>query len=239
MKSIPDGSVDAVITDLPYGTTACSWDEIIPFELMWIQVKRLLKLRGVFVTTASQPFTSKLVMSNLEWFKYEWIWEKDRATGFLDAKRRPMRKHENIIIFSLNGHLYNPQIKKKPPENIRPINYRRPASDSYGKYDEIAPRGIPQNMTYPQSVIKINRPNNDESGLHPTQKPVKLYKYLILTYTNPGDSVLDFCFGSGTTGVACVQLNRNFIGIEIDPGYFKIAEKRIADVQRQMVMELA
>lgn len=226
-------SVDAIITDLPYGTTACSWDEVIPFAPMWAEVKRLLKPRGAFVTTASQPFTSALVMSNPEWFRYEWIWEKDRATGHLNAQRRPMRKHENILVFSSNGTIYNPQISRKPKESIRPIS-RRAASDCYGTYSESAERGIPLDMTCPLSVLKINTANNGERGEHPTQKPVALYDYLIRTYTNAGDTVLDFTMGSGTTGVACVKTGRNFIGIELDPGYFKIAERRIAEAQLQL-----
>jgi site-specific DNA-methyltransferase (adenine-specific) len=232
LARLTEHSIDAILTDLPYGTTACSWDEIIPFAPMWAAVKRVLKPRGVFVTTASQPFTSKLVMSNLEWFKYEWIWEKDRATGHLDAERRPMRKHENIVVFSENGHNYNPQISRKNAANIRPVS-RRAASDNYGKYNETAERGIPLNMTYPQSILRINTANNDERGEHPTQKPVALYEYLALTYTNPGDTVLDFCFGSCTSGVACLLTGRNFIGGEKDPGYFAIGEKRMKDAAQQ------
>jgi site-specific DNA-methyltransferase (adenine-specific) len=236
LPTLIDKSVDAIITDLPYGTTACSWDVVIPFAPMWEQVKRLCK--GAFVTTASQPFTSVLIMSNLKWFRYEWVWEKDKATGHLDAKRRPMRKHENAVVFSANGHTYNPQITKKPPENIRPIS-RRAASDNYRKYNETAPRGIPLDMSYPQSVLKVNTTNHGERGLHPTQKPVALYEYLIKTYTNPGDTVLDFCMGSGTTGVACAKTGRNFIGIEKERNYFDIAERRIDEAQMQTVMEFA
>jgi site-specific DNA-methyltransferase (adenine-specific) len=233
MQSLEPGSINAIITDLPYGTTACAWDSIIPFAPMWQAVKRVLMPRGVFVTTASQPFTSKLVMSNLEWFKYEWIWEKDKATGHLDAERRPLRKHENILVFSENGHQYNPQIKRKPPENIRPQSNGGKHTTVYGEYKDNIPRNIPLNMTYPQSIIKINKANIGEWGLHPTQKPVALYKYLILTYTNPGDTVLDFCFGSGTTAVACVETGRNFVGSESNADYFAIASKRIHDAQLQ------
>jgi site-specific DNA-methyltransferase (adenine-specific) len=172
-------------------------------------------------------------MSNFELFKYEWIWEKDRATGHLDAPRRPMRKHESVLVFSKNEHIYNPQIKQKPKANIRPVNHRA-ASDNYGKYKENSPRGIPLDMSYPLSVLHINTANIGERGYHPTQKPVELYEYFVKTYTNEGDTVLDITMGSGTTGVACVQTGRNFIGIEIDEGYFKIAEKRIKDAQQQM-----
>jgi site-specific DNA-methyltransferase (adenine-specific) len=204
---------------------------------MWAAVKRVLKPRGVFVTTASQPFTSKLVMSNLDWFKYEWIWEKDRATGHLDAERRPMRKHENITIFSKNGHVYNPQIRKKPTENIRPVSKGGNHTSVYGEYKDNVPRNIPLNMTYPQSIIKFNKANIGEWGVHPTQKPVELYKYLILTYTNAGDTVLDMCAGSGTTGVAAIQTGRNAILIEREPKYFEIIQKRIHDAQQQPPLE--
>ncbi len=235
LPTLEAGSVDAIITDLPYGTTACAWDEIIPFAPMWENVKQVLKPRGAFVTTASQPFTSKLVMSNLDWFRYELIWEKDKATGHLDAERRPMRKHENIILFSANGNTYNPQIKLKAPENIRPISRRAP-SDNYGAYNESAPRGIPLSMSYPLSVVKINTTNIGERGLHPTQKPVALMEYLIRTYTNPGDTVLDFTMGSGTTGVACMRTGRNFIGIELDAEYYRIAETRIRNAAGEFVL---
>ena len=229
MPTLPQ--VDAIITDLPYGTTACSWDNIIPFDVMWRESERINK--GVFITTASQPFTSKLIMSNLDWFKYELVWEKDRATGHLDAERRPMRKHENVLVFSKNGHTYNPQIRRKLKENIRPIS-RRAASDNYGSYSETAPRGIPLDMTYPQSILKINTANVGERGHHPTQKPVTLLEYLIRTYTNEGDTVLDICAGSGTTGVAAINTGRNAILIEKEAKYIEIIERRIAEAQQQM-----
>jgi site-specific DNA-methyltransferase (adenine-specific) len=225
-ESILDKSIDSIITDLPYGVTQCAFDSVIPFVPMWAMVKRILKPGGVFVTTASQPFTSALVMSNPEWFKYEWIWEKDRATGHLDAENRPMRKHENVLVFAEGSNQYNPQIRRKPKENIRPVS-RRAASDNYGAYKESAPRGIPLNMTYPQSILKINTANNDERGLHPNQKPVELYEYLILTYTNPGDIVLDISAGSGTTGEAAIKTGRNCILIEKDPANFDIMQARI------------
>lgn len=230
-------SVDALLTDLPYGTTACKWDTIIPFDDLWQCVKHVLRPRGVFVTTASQPFTSALVMSNPEWFRYEWIWMKDKATGHLDAQRRPMRRHENIIVFSENGHQYNPQIFPKPKQNIRPIS-RRAASDNYGKFKEIAERLIPLDMSYPQSVLQINTTNHGERGEHPTQKPVALYEYLIRTYTNPGDVVGDFCMGSGTTGVACVNTGRRFVGVELDANYYEIAKRRITEAQQQIRMDI-
>jgi site-specific DNA-methyltransferase (adenine-specific) len=218
MPTLEPGSIDAIITDLPYGTTACSWDEIIPFEPMWKEVKRLLKPRGAFVTTASQPFTSKLIMSNLDWFKWEDIWNKSQSRGFLNSNVMPLRKHENILIFSGGRVLYNPQIKRKAKINIRPITKSTKQTDCYGEHDLGIHRNIPADKSYPTSVIDINNVNNGERAKHPTQKPVALYSYLIQTYTNPDDTVLDFTMGSGTTGVAALQLGRRFIGCEIDPG---------------------
>jgi site-specific DNA-methyltransferase (adenine-specific) len=230
MPDLPDKSVDAIITDLPYGTTACSWDTVIPFEPLWAQVKRLLKPRGVFVTTASQPFTSALVMSNPEWFRYEWVWNKSRPNGFLDANRKPMKAHENIVVFSQNGHTYNPQglrRKDKPNKNSGIENV-------YGKVKQ----GYTQEITftnYPNTVLPFASLQNYD---HPTQKPVALYEYLILTYTNPGDVVLDPCMGSGTTGVACIKTGRDFIGIELREDYFAILQRRIEGAQQQLTLEL-
>lgn len=231
MKTMPDKSVDAIITDLPYGTTACNWDEIIPFEPMWEQVMRID--RGVFVTTASQPFTSKLVMSNPSWFKYEWIWEKSTGTRFLDAKKRPLLYHENILVFNNGTSNYNPQMWKgkknhqsgKGPKNTQVYRkLKRTPTDISG-------------IKYPRSVLKFINVNSINTE-HPTQKPVELYEYLINTYTNPNDTVLDFVMGSGTTGVACMQLGRKFIGCEIDEGYYKIAEKRIKQAAAQILLPI-
>jgi len=237
MRSMPDKSVDAILTDLPYGTTACSWDEIIPFEPMWEQVKRICK--GVFVTTASQPFTSKLVMSNLKQFKHEWVWIKERPTNFLMGKSHPMKYTENVLAFYDNGITYNPQLQIKLEKNKR-NNSPRPLSNQVygdsvnGKYSEMCQNGGNKDWVYPKNYLTISM----QRGLHPTQKPVALYEYLVRTYTNEGDTVLDITMGSGTTGVACVQTGRNFIGIEIDPTYFAIAEKRIKEAQMQPRLEL-
>ena len=240
MRSIPDKSVDAIITDLPYGTTANSWDEVIPFSPMWEQVERINK--GVFVTTASQPFTSKLVMSNLSQFKYEWIWRKNRITGFLNANKRPMTQHENIVVFCEKTAPYFPQMTKGDL-HTRGGKYNR-TSDNYGDFNY---KEYESDERYPTTVLNIKcqsdscvtykqRPNRLTT--HPTQKPVELYKYLVRTYTNEGDTVLDITMGSGTTGVACVQTGRNFIGIEIDPTYFAIAEKRIKEAQQQLRLDM-
>jgi site-specific DNA-methyltransferase (adenine-specific) len=230
LPTLADKSVDAIITDLPYGTTACSWDVVIPFDKMWEQVKRLCK--GAFVTTASQPFTSALVMSNLDWFKYEWAWDKRLPTGFLDANRKPLKRHENIAVFSKNGHTYNPQKWQGTP-------YKKGAAKQTQIYGDFVPsaRINKTGERFPTSILDISNANRNKDG-HPTQKPVALYEYLIKTYTNPGDTVLDFCAGSGTTGVAAVNTGRNAILIEREPKYFAIAEKRIAAAQQQMVMEL-
>lgn len=246
MRGMADKSVDAIITDLPYGTTACSWDEIIPFAPMWEQVERISK--GVFVTTASQPFTSKIIMSNLRRFKYEWIWEKNRGSNFMNIKYQPMKEHENILVFSVNGHTYNPQLIRRAESSLKRDPLDKPSRIEKG-YNRIA--GVYGDLTNinkvrggadyefrnPKSIIKFNVREKSNITDHPTQKPVALYEYLIRTYTNEGDTVLDITMGSGTTGVACVQTNRNFIGIEIDPTYFAIAERRIAEAQMQPRLE--
>lgn len=222
MRTLPDKSVDAIITDLPYGTTACSWDVVIPFGPMWKEVKRICS--GAFVTTASQPFTSKLVTSNLDWFRYEWIWEKDLAVGHLNAHARPMMKHESVLVFSNGKETYNPQGLKE----FGKINKRGGNGENYGVSGL---SNFQQFTNYPRSLISFSVHRSIDQ--HPTQKPVALYEYLVRTYTNECDTVLDFTMGSGTTGVACMQTGRNFIGCEIDPDYFKIAEKRIHDAQQQ------
>jgi site-specific DNA-methyltransferase (adenine-specific) len=222
MKDIPDKSVDMILCDLPYGTTACKWDTIIPFEPLWEQYKRIIKDNGAIVLTASQPFTSALVMSNIKMFKYEWIWEKDKGANFASCKKTPMKTHENILVFG--GGQYYPQMKERPKNNIRNNKPRINKSSQTGTewLCENSKGNLP--VKYPESVLNFNACREYK---HPTQKPVALFEYLIKTYTNEGELVLDNCMGSGTTGVACKNLNRNFIGIELDPEYFKIAEKRI------------
>jgi site-specific DNA-methyltransferase (adenine-specific) len=222
LPTLPDGLADAIITDLPYGTTACSWDEVIPFEPMWAQVKRLLKPRGAFVTTASQPFTSKLVMSNAGWFRYAWVWNKRLAGNFLLAKYQPLKIHEDVCVFSANGHTYAPQMEKGlmrrkggGKSNLWQLSLTTATNDDY----------------YPKSII--DSPNTNRDIVHPTQKPVALYEYLIRTYTNEGDTVLDFTCGSGTTGVACMNTGRYFIGVELREDYADIARARIAKAAEQ------
>jgi len=229
LPTLPAQSIDAIITDLPYGTTACKWDTIIPFDDLWRVVRHVLKPKGAFVTTASQPFTSALIMSNPKWFRYEWIWEKAKATGHLDARRKPMKAHENILIFG--GETYNPQLSKGAPYK----NNHKPGDtgDVYGEVNKYSYKN--PGVRFPRSVIDFMHETQPE---HPTQKPVALYEYLIRTYTNEGETVLDMTMGSGTTGVACVNTGRDFIGIEREAEYIEIATRRIADAQKQPRMKL-
>jgi len=229
MKDIDYKSIDMILCDLPYGTTACNWDVIIPFEPLWEQYERIIKDNGSIVLTASQPFTSALIMSNINIFRYELIWEKNIATGFLDARRKPMKIHENILVFSKNRSIYNPQMRKGAPYIC--IRKGRIGGESITADKKIINKPyttINEGGRFPVSVIKINT----ERGYHPTQKPVALFEYLIKTYTNENNLVLDNCAGSGTTGVACKNLNRNYILVEQEEKYCKIAEKRIKNTNQ-------
>jgi len=226
MKNIPDGSVDMVLTDPPYGTTACKWDTVIDLELMWEQLKRVIKPNGAIVMTASQPFTSVLVTSNIEMFKYEWIWEKDGGSNFATVKYMPMKEHESVLVFGKKGKLvYNEQRQERIGTRKGKVTTSKastPKKDNV--YNTIPPvEMVCEKLRCPRSIQRFNR----ERGHHPTQKPVALMEYLIKTYTNEGETVLDFTMGSGTTGVACKNLNRNFIGIELDETYYNIAKARI------------
>ena len=221
MKKIPDGSIDLVLTDPPYGTTACKWDTIIPFEPMWEQLKRITKKNGAIVLFGSQPFTSALVMSNPKMFKYEWVWDKKIPSGMSFAKHQPMRQTECISVFCDGKTVYNPQMIKRD----KPIKGGgMTASDSAMTTGY---KALKKTYTHknPTTLIQFDKIRKD--SVHPTQKPVALVEYLIKTYTNEGETVLDFTMGSGTTGVACQNLNRNFIGIELDETYFNIAKERI------------
>ena len=311
MKDIPDGSVDMILCDLPYGTTACKWDSGIPFEPMWKQYNRIIKNNGAIVLFGSEPFSSLLRLSNIDMFRYDWIWEKPNGSGFLSAKKAPLKNHEIISVFyldkaevtgrsekfkNLRDWFYSERLKTglstKEINNIlgnrmsghyftKGVQFTIPTEENYKKlqatgyfqkpYDEIKSefdnlandceitynpqmsKGKPytckqgrlaevvtgmsvgksthitksDGKRYPKTVLKFNK----ETGSHPTQKPVALLEYLIKTYTNEGETVLDFTMGSGSTGVACINTNRNFIGIELDKGYFDIAEKRIKEAQ--------
>lgn len=218
MKNISDKSVDMILCDLPYGTTKNKWDSVIPFEPLWEQYNRVIKDNGAIVLFSQMPFTVDLVASNYKDFRYEWIWEKLTASGHLNANRMPMKKHENILAFYKKLPTYNPQFTEGKPYVATYSTH----SSNYGKQkDNITT--INDGKRYPVDIIKFN----NDRGLHPTQKPVELLEYLIKTYTNEGETVLDNCMGSGSTGVACVNTNRNFIGIELDKGYFEIAKSRI------------
>jgi len=232
MRGLEAQSLDAIITDLPYGTTACKWDNVIPFAPMWEAVKHALKPHGAFVTTASQPFTSALVMSNPGWFRYEWIWAKTKATGFLDANRKPLKAHENIVVFSANGCIYNPQMVNGSFHRRGGKNSGRVYEQMHGAFRDFVTH---DNKYYPQSIINIGHPVEVD---HPTQKPIGLIEYLIRTYTNPGDLVGDFCFGSGTTAVACVNTGRRFVGCEKEAEYHQIAVERVRKARLQMRMEI-
>ena len=232
MKDIPDGSIDMVLTDTPYGTTSCKWDSIIPFEPMWKQLNRIIKANGSIVLFGSEPFSSALRMSNIKNYKYDWVWEKTNPANIAMAKRMPLKYHEIISVFYNTQPTYNRQMiprdelgKKRLENKNNPIRFS--GSDIQGNKTKKKNYDINRydaKVKNPSSVLKIKV---ERGKLHPTQKPEALMEYLIKTYTNEGETVLDFTMGSGTTGVACKNLNRNFIGIELDPDYFKIAEKRI------------
>jgi len=233
MKEIPDGSVDMVLTDPPYGTTACKWDTVIPLEPMWKELKRITQPNAAIVFTASQPFTSALVMSNPKMFKYDWVWKKPKGTGHLNAKKMPMKDKEDIVVFYKKQCTYNPIFTTGIPYKNKAGDPSLSTSmtDSYGSYTN--KREDNPGRRYPKQVQEF--PVVERGTTHPTQKPVALMEYLIKTYTNEGDTVLDFTMGSGTTGVACVNTNRNFIGIEIDDEYYNIACNRIKNSQGELL----
>lgn len=230
MKTIPDGSVDMILTDPPYGTTACKWDSVIDFDLMWKQLKRIIKPNGAIVMTASQPFTSVLVCSNLKGFKHEWIWEKNRGSNFGAAKYQPLKEHESVLVFSKDGEKVNyyPIKELRKGAGADRVKYEFNGSNTgkrevYGGFTDNRKGHKEEVLRYPSSIQK----HNTQVGLHPTQKPVALLEYLIKTYTQEGETVLDFTCGSGSTLVAAKNTNRHAIGIELDETYFKIAKQRI------------
>ena len=227
MQGIPDGSVDMVMTDPPFGTTACKWDSVIPFEPMWAQLKRITKPSGAIVLMASQPFTSALVMSNVGMFRYDLKWIKTQATGFYNANRMPLRAHEDIIVFYQSLPSYNPQKTAGEPY----VQKRGSASEVYQGKD-LSVTVNETGMRHPLSWRVFQR---DADKTHPTQKPVALMEYLIKTYTNAGETVLDFTMGSGTTGVAAAHTGRRFIGLEMDADYFAIAQARIQKAQADAI----
>jgi len=223
MNHVEDKSIDMILCDLPYGITSCKWDSVIPLDKLWVHYKRIIRDNGVIVLTGSQPFTSQLVMSNPNWFKYEVIWEKNNCSNYMNANKIVMKVHENILIFYKNKPIYNPQkYFKGICKRLEGVELREgsPVYRSLRRIDYQSNDG----MRYPRSVQKIN----SEKGLHPTQKPVKLFEWLIKTYTNEGMTVLDNCAGSGTTAIACINSNRNYILMEQDESYVATCNERIA-----------
>ena len=231
MAGIPDGSVDMILCDLPYGTTACKWDSVIPFEPLWAHYKRIIKRNGAIVLTASQPFTTALISSNMKAYRHSWVWNKRFAGNFATANHAPMKIHEDVLVFGFAPVTYRPQMahRDKPITN----GANRCSSDSAKFSASSRQDGFKKVYTekFPESILLHPR----ERGLHPTQKPVTLMEYLIRTYTNKGETVMDNCMGSGTTGVACVNTGRNFIGIERDDKYFAIAQQRIEAAVRPLL----
>lgn len=225
LENLETDSVDMVMVDLPYGTTQCKWDSILSLEDLWKQYNRVCKKNAAMVFTAAQPFTSYLVMSNPKCFKYSWVWEKSKATGYLNAKKMPMRAHEDICVFYRKPPVYNPQMVAGAPYNKGKAH--RP-TDVYGEQKSVLVKND-TGLRYPRTVQYFKTAESEGKVLHPTQKPVSLMKYLIETYTNEGQIVLDNTMGSGTTGVACVKSNRSFIGIEMDKNYFDISVNRITN----------
>jgi len=224
MKDIPDKSIDMILCDLPYGTTACKWDSIIPFDKLWEQYERIIKDNGAIVLFGSQPFTTVLINSNLKHFKYNWYWNKTKPSGHLNVKKQPMRAVEEICVFYRSQCTYNPQgLTYGEFNNNRPSRENKIDGEyTFGKEKNF---GISNAKGYPKNILEYSNSNNNL--LHPTQKPVPLFEYLIKTYTNEGETVLDNCMGSGTTAIACINTNRNFIGFELDKHYYDIAKERI------------
>ena len=223
MKDIPDGSIDMILCDLPYGTTACKWDTVIPFEPLWEQYERIIKDSGAIVLTSMQPFASALTMSNIKLFKYEWIWNKSKATGFLNAKKQPLRSHENVLVFYKKQPTYNPQMVKGELHH-RGQKAQSKQTTVYGNFSFDL---YYSDEYYPQTVRFFNV---QERAIHPTQKPVALFEYLIKTYTNEGETVLDNCAGSGTTAIACINTNRKYICMEKDETYYKLMCERVKTI---------
>tara|TARA_R110000787_G_scaffold5045_1_gene18823 strand:- start:46 stop:765 length:720 start_codon:yes stop_codon:yes gene_type:complete len=222
MKTIEDNSIDAIITDPPYGTTACKWDSVIDFSLMWEQLNRIIKPNGAIVLFGAEPFSSALRMSNINNYKYDWTWQKSKPTGHLNAKKQPLRQTEVISVFYEKQCTYNPQGTKPTNKVVSRTNR--------GNYGECSKTTVQTVTNYPRNIIAFN----SIDGVHQTQKPVDLMEYLIKTYTKENETVLDFTMGSGSTGVAAKNLNRNFIGIEQDQKYFKIAEQRIKETEYKL-----
>lgn len=231
MKDISSGSVDLILTDPPYGTTNCRWDTIIPFDPMWEQMKRIIKPNGAICLFGGEPFSSALRMSNIKNFKYDWYWQKTTPTGFLNAKKQPLRNIETISVFYSKQPIYNPQKTHGHKRKVSLAKHKQNCKKAE-EYNDYNLASYDSTERYPTQTLQF-KTDRQKSALHPTQKPVALLEYLIRTYTNEGETVLDFTMGSGSTGVACVNTNRNFIGIELDEGYFQIAKQRIENCNKK------
>lgn len=232
MKRIPDGSVDCIICDLPYGTTACKWDTIIPFELLWEQYERIIKDKGNIILFGTGLFAYKLALSNEKLFRYELIWKKSKCGSPLTAKYMPMKRHENIMVFGKSASVYNPQMTEGKP-------YKRKFTPNKKNNMQFGVKGVStdnKGTRHPISILDFAQQWRRQDQLHPTQKPVALIEYLIKTYTNEGETILDNCMGSGTTAIAAIRTKRNFIGFELQKEYFDMAEKRIKDERRQLTL---
>jgi site-specific DNA-methyltransferase (adenine-specific) len=238
MKQMPDKSIDCIICDLPYGTTACKWDTVIPFDKLWEQYNRIIKDNGAIILTASQPFTSILVMSNLKMFKYEWIWQKAVGSNFATLKYQPMKEHESVLVFSKNRHNYYPIMEERKGNGAERCKYGHSGGDTGEVSGKIKFAGFTSSTYNPElrNPSSIQYFNNREScrGLHPTQKPVALIEYLIKTYTKENEIILDNCSGSGTLAIAATRTNRNFICIEKDPEYHRLSVERLEKEQNNL-----
>jgi site-specific DNA-methyltransferase (adenine-specific) len=237
MKLIGDASVDMVLCDLPYGTTVCAWDAVIPFDALWEQYRRIIKPYGAIVLTATQPFTTTLIASNMAWYKYCWVWEKNRVGGIFNAKNMPLKSHEDIAVFS-SGTTANGSDKLMPyyPQGLIETNRvgsnrKRSGKDTIGNRPSRSGQYVQTATGYPRTVLRFD----SECGLHPTQKPVPLFEYLIRTYTNPGELVLDNCMGSGTTAIACINTGREYVGFELDSDYYGKAQERISNHRQETI----
>ena len=233
---IADESVQLILCDLPYGTTACKWDSVLPFDKLWEQYERIVKPNGAIVLTASQPFTSALVMSNLKLFRYEWVWDKVQPTGALTVKKMPMKQHENVLVFYKSQPTYNRQMTDRKKEDLRvnAVRNKNNQKTNFG-YEHTGGMTMKYAADYdptkvnPKSILTYSKQPTRTKNLHPTQKPLELMKYLIKTYSNEDDIVMDNCMGSNTTGLACKELNRQYIGIEKEKAYYDIAVKRLSE----------
>ena len=236
MKGIPDKAIDMILCDLPYGTTACKWDVVIPFEPLWEQYNRIIKKNGCIALFGSEPFSSHLRMSNIKNYKYDWIWEKDKPNNFALANKQPMKYHENILVFYEKQPTFNKQLEPRKGSGKSRCKYPVDNSKRKSEHNNIQDdaKMFNPDLKNPSSIQFISTGRRQDL-IHPTQKPVALLEYLIKTYTNEGETVLDNCIGSGTTAVACLSLNRHFIGIELSPEYCEIAKKRIKEIQPQLV----